>query len=277
VALGTGDLSTARLAEGHADAVAILADAGRSCRPDHMYGVWASVADSGDVTADTVGWVLSGTKPFCSGAGACDRALVRAGDLLVDVGLRQPGVHPLDGTWPAVGMSGSDSRAVRFERVPFGPDDVVGTTAWYLERPGFRHGGIGVAAVWTGGARGALDATVAALGGDAGDAELAALGSAAAAVASADGLLAAAAAAIDADPDDRAGDARRLAAVTRHGVHAAAVETLRATAAAGGARALSLDGANARRAADLWAYLAQHHPGRDAATLGRLLVQGAAR
>lgn len=274
-ALGEGDLSIARLAEGHADAVAILADAGRAPIDDCLYGVWASVASQGDVTAVATdgGWRISGTKPFGSGAALCDRALVRAGELLLDVDLRSEGVTPVDGTWPAVGMAGSDSRAVRFDGVRAGAEDLVGTTEWYLRRPGFCHGGIGVAAVWAGAARATLDAAVAVLGTASGEAELAAAGTAAAAVASADALLAVAAAAVDADPDDRSGEARRLALVTRHGVHAAAVEVVRAAGAAGGARALCLDGDNARRSADLWAYLAQHNPGRDGARLGRMLVE----
>ena len=85
-----------------------------------------------------------------------------------------------------------------------------------------------------------------------------------------DALIERAARAIDADPEDRAGQARRLALVTRHAVHAGAVSVLAATAGAGGARPLSLEPGNARRAADLHVYLAQHHPGRDGAALGRM-------
>ncbi|HET9689953.1 MAG TPA: hypothetical protein VFP61_02285 [Acidimicrobiales bacterium] len=273
-ALGAADLAVARLAEGHADAVAILAEAGRRPEPGCAYGVWASVAPEGDVTA---AWrrgevVLSGTKPFCSGAALCDRALVRCGDLLVDVDLRAGGAVPVPGTWPAVGMAASDSRSVRFEGLVTAADAVVGPPGWYLRRPGFWHGGVGVAAVWAGGARGVVAATTRWLGASTGEAELAALGTAVAALAGADALIDAAARAIDAAPTDP-DIARRLALVTRHGVHAAAVEVLRSAAAAGGARPLCLDGEGAQRAADLWAYLAQHHPGRDAARLGRAWLE----
>ena len=40
--LGRRDLALARLAEGHTDAVAILAEAGRKPVPDALYGVWAA-------------------------------------------------------------------------------------------------------------------------------------------------------------------------------------------------------------------------------------------
>ncbi|MCU4185462.1 acyl-CoA/acyl-ACP dehydrogenase [Acidiferrimicrobium sp. IK] len=275
-AAGAEDLSVARLAEGHADAVAILAEAGREAQPQTVYGVWAAVSGKTDVTATRDGetWRLSGVKQFCSGASLCDRALVRAraddDDLLFDVDLRQAGVAALDGTWPAVGMEGSDSRAVSFESVRMAADGVLGGPGFYVERPGFWHGGVGVAAVWFGGARGVLDAAAASLAPTAGDGELALLGSAVAHVEAMDALLERAGREIDEDPQDRRGGARRRALVTRHALHAGAGAVLAAAAGAGGARPVSLEPDNARRVADLYVYLAQHHPGRDGAALGRL-------
>ena len=65
------DLSVGRLAEGHTDAVAILAEAGRPADPSACYGVWAARAPDAEVTASRRrdGWVLRGRKQFCSGAG----------------------------------------------------------------------------------------------------------------------------------------------------------------------------------------------------------------
>ena len=40
--IGREDLSLARLAEAHWDAVAILAEAGRAAVPGALYGVWAA-------------------------------------------------------------------------------------------------------------------------------------------------------------------------------------------------------------------------------------------
>jgi hypothetical protein len=74
----------------------------------------------------------------------------------------------------------------------------------------------------------------------------------------------------DADADvDRA---RRTARMARDVVHDGCMAILAAAAAAGGARPICLDEAQSRRSADLYAYLAQHHGGRDAAGLGQDLI-----
>ena len=52
--LGRQDLCLARLAEGHADAVAILAEAGRAPVPRALYGVWASRSRGTGATSPTV-------------------------------------------------------------------------------------------------------------------------------------------------------------------------------------------------------------------------------
>ena len=75
------DLSLARLGEGHADAVAILAElGGPSPVPGSRWGVWAANPPGPNVTAERRGgtWVLRGTKQYCSGARICTHALVTA-------------------------------------------------------------------------------------------------------------------------------------------------------------------------------------------------------
>jgi alkylation response protein AidB-like acyl-CoA dehydrogenase len=57
---------------------------------------------------------------------------------------------PVLGSWPATGMAGSDTLDVGFGDVRGRP---VGARGAYVERPGFAHGGVGVAACWYGGAR----------------------------------------------------------------------------------------------------------------------------
>ena len=78
--LGTVDLDLARLAEAHVDAVAILADLGSAVPGDGLWGVWAANPPTDPLVARRVGdgWLLDGTKPWCSGAGCCDHALVTA-------------------------------------------------------------------------------------------------------------------------------------------------------------------------------------------------------
>ena len=81
---------------------------------------------------------------------------------------------PVLGTWPATGMAGSDTLDVDFDEVPAQP---VGVPGAYVDRPGFAHGGVGVAACWYGGARAVAGALLSAAGRrDAGPHALAHLG-----------------------------------------------------------------------------------------------------
>jgi hypothetical protein len=81
MAVGREDLSLAKLAEAHWDAVAILADAGRRPVEGALYAVWASDTPGEGVRVERTdtGYLVSGTKMFCSGAGLVDRALITTG------------------------------------------------------------------------------------------------------------------------------------------------------------------------------------------------------
>jgi alkylation response protein AidB-like acyl-CoA dehydrogenase len=156
-ALGRRELSLARLAEGHLDAAATLHEVDGSLpERGERWGVWAARPPSPVVNATRTGagWRLSGLKPYCSGARSCTHALVTAeaddGYRLFAVVLDHPGMVPVPGTWPAIGMADSDSLDVSFTDVP--ARDVGGPGA-YVERPGFLQGGVGVAACWLGGAQ----------------------------------------------------------------------------------------------------------------------------
>ncbi len=75
------DLSLARLAEGHADAVAILAELdGPPPLPGSRWGVWAAHPPGPKLEAGRHGggWRLHGTKRYCSGRRCCTHALVTA-------------------------------------------------------------------------------------------------------------------------------------------------------------------------------------------------------
>ncbi|HEY2490866.1 MAG TPA: acyl-CoA dehydrogenase, partial [Streptosporangiaceae bacterium] len=79
--LAEEDLSLARLAEGHADAIAILAELGASPPPaGSRWGVWAAQPPGPGLIATRTGhgWRLDGTKQYCSGARSCTDALVTA-------------------------------------------------------------------------------------------------------------------------------------------------------------------------------------------------------
>ena len=274
------DLALARLIEGHADALAILAEAGRRPRrAAATYGVWAARSGTGGVTATPVqgGWTLTGEKPFCSGSGMVDRALVTAeapdGYRLFDIDTATSVVGAVPGSWPAVGMADSASETLRFGGPVLGVGDAVGPPGFYTDRPGFWHGACGVAACWLGGARGLARGVLDAVGPKPNDLVLLQIGRTAARL---DGLydeLMAAARGIDADPLDTRDRARQRALALRQNIHSGAQDVLAWTASAGGARPLGHDRAQSRRAADLYVYLSQHHGDPDAVALGRLVVE----
>jgi alkylation response protein AidB-like acyl-CoA dehydrogenase len=270
------DLSLGRLAEGHTDALAILAEAGREpAEPSAAYGVWAARGGTSGTTArrDSDGWHLSGHKPFCSGYGLIERALVTAdtedGYRLFDIAIAENVVKAEPDSWQAVGMADSASDTLEFGGPPLAAERIIGPPDWYLARPGFWLGAIGVAACWFGGARGLVDNLAVSLGPDPSDLVTAELGRAVAHVRTMQSVIEHAAAAIDLDP---AGIGRELALSVRYAVHHSATQVLGHTAAAGGARPLCHDRTQARRAADLYVYLAQHHGPFDAVELGRLAL-----
>lgn len=262
------DLSVARLAEGHIDAIAILAEAGIEARHG-LYGVWAADGHDARVTArqDATGWRLRGKKRYASGVRALDRALVTAhapdGVRLFDVSVRM--LRPVAGTWHAVGMSATDSLEVELD-VDGAP---VGGPGFYLARPGFWYGAIGVAACWYGGALGAYRMLRAQLTRVPPDEHQAAhLGAVWASCHTMWGVLEGAARAIDAGLDDAHLHALHVRQVVEQGCQ----DVLTRVGRAGGTWPLAFDPAHARRAADLIVYLRQHHAERDLAALGRAVL-----
>jgi hypothetical protein len=276
-----GDLSVGRLVEGHLDALAILAEAGVAGRHrGSAYGVWAAFSGSGDLQAEAVagGWRVTGSKAFCSGTGLVDRALITAhstgGPRLFDIDVAEHVVSAAPDSWPAVGMADSDSRTLVFDGPVIASGDTVGGPGFYTGRPGFWFGAVGVAACWLGGAKGLLAHLLETAPPEPGDLVLAELGRAVARVSAMADVLGQAAGHIDSDPGDGRGAARFRALTARQAVHDGCLEVLSGTAAAGGARPLCHDRTQARRAADLYVYLAQHHGGPDAAEIGRLALGG---
>jgi alkylation response protein AidB-like acyl-CoA dehydrogenase len=274
------DLSLARLIEGHVDALAILDEAGLEPESGAIYGVWAARPRTGGTTArcSPGGWLLAGTKPFCSGSTRIDRALVTAecddGYRLFDVSLPDNAIRIHPGSWPAVGMADSLSETLDFGGPPVPKGRAVGPPNFYLERPGFWYGATGVAACWFGGSRGLVEGVLQSIGPHPSESNVAELGHAVAHIDLMRRTMEQAARDIDADPRDRSGEAKRRALVVRHAVHHAAQQVLVHSAAAGGARPFCLDAEQARRVADLYVYLAQHHGPQDASVLGAMACDG---
>jgi hypothetical protein len=276
---GGRDLSLARLAEGHVDALAILAEAGRRPEPEALYGVWASRSGGAAVRWErrASAAVLAGTMRFCSGARVLDRALVVAdppdgappGRLLVDVSVTTAGVEPVADSWCTAAMADADTLDVVFDDVPVSVGDLVGEPGWYVDRPGFALGGAGVAAVWWGGAAGVLDRVLRHLRATPDPHQLAHVGELHAALAAADALLERTAAAADADP---VGDHSLAVATVRAAVERAAREVVDRAPRIVGPGPLSRDADLARALADLALYVRQHHAERDHAALGGQVV-----
>lgn len=270
------DVSVGRLLEAHADADAILAEIdGTRAGRDEWWGVWASEPPHPilDAAHDASGWRLGGTKAWCSGASMCTHALVTARvdgqPRLFAVDLREPGVTPGRGGWRNPGMAATDTEAVTFDGVPA---RVVGAADRYLDRAGFWHGGIGVAACWFGGALAVAEPLRArARGGRADSHQLAHLGAIDVAVSATRWALASAATEVDSGPLDRR-SAQVRAFRVRGLVERTASEVIDRVGRALGAAPLASDADHARNVADLFVYIRQSHAERDLATLGELVA-----
>lgn len=283
---GGRDLSLARLAEGHVDACAVLAEAGRVPAPNALYGVWASRSGGAAVRVEprADGAVLSGTLRFCSGARVLDRALVVADPpagggaerLLFDVDVTRAGVEPLPGTWCTAAMAAADTLDVTFDEVSVRRDAEVGEPGWYVGRRGFLLGGAGVAAVWWGGASALLDRAVGCLGATPDRHALAHVGELHAALAAADALLERVAALCDAG-DAGPADLALAVATVRAAVERAAREVVDRVPRIIGPAPLSRDAGLARALTDLALYVRQHHAERDHAALGELVHDRSSR
>ncbi|TWI69766.1 alkylation response protein AidB-like acyl-CoA dehydrogenase [Pseudoduganella lurida] len=284
-AVGAQDLGLAKLFEGHTDALAILHEAGMPQTPaGSLWGTWCAEPPDARVTLDAAvdgGYTVSGRKAWCSGARHVSHAVVScwngAGQaVLAAVDLRQPGVRVTDDGWHAVGMQGSESVDVHFDRVPATP---LGDAGFYVRRAGFWHGGAGVAACWFGAATALADALRERLSTHA-DSQpdphpdphrLAQLGEVAVVLQASAALLRETAAGIDRAPD---ADAMRAALSVRLNVEDAARITLDRMGRALGPGPLCKDAAMARRFADLPVFIRQCHAERDQEAVGRLVASG---
>ena len=231
--------------------------------------MWAS---AGDLRVSGDGITVDGVKPFCSGVGVVDRALVTAqrGDhvVLLDLDVRPGATLRFDVSgWSTDALAAARTGSVTFSRHPFGPCDGVGPPGWYLSRPGFWHGACGPAACWAGGAAGLVDAAEELVDDD--PHRRAHLGALRAAVWTMSAVLDHAGHEIDAHPDD-AGAARYRALAVRHTIERSCTEVLDRFGRAFGPRPLASDAAVTQRFADVHLYLRQDHAERDLQVLGEL-------
>jgi alkylation response protein AidB-like acyl-CoA dehydrogenase len=275
--LAAVDLSAARILEPHLDALAILAESGAPPPDDETtWGVYAAEGPGVRLTATRHdgGWVLDGTKPWCSLAGHLSHALVTAWvddrqRSLFAVDMSHEGVRPEADAWHARGLPTVTSGPVGFSAVPA---EEIGGPGWYLRRDGFAWGGMGVAAVWYGGTVGVARRLLQAAGQRPPDqVALMHLGTVDTALTGARTMLAHAACLVD---DGQAGgETGALLALRVRQVVADAAETvLRSVDHGLGPAPLALEPEHAGRVADLRLYLRQHHAERDLAALGQRVV-----
>ncbi|MBC7444325.1 MAG: acyl-CoA dehydrogenase [Polaromonas sp.] len=285
--VGSQDLSLAKLFEGHTDALAIMRELGAPpVPPGSSWGMWAAEppdakvvflpigndAEKSDADDGAHGIWLEGRKAWCSGARSVSHGLLTvwsrdgSGPFLASVAMRQPGVQVSKEVWPAIGMAASASVDVVFSSARA---QLIGQAGAYLERPGFWHGGAGIAACWLGGAHSLAHALWQATSqGGQSDKPLLrhiALGKVDLALQHTAALLREAAAWIDAHP---AADASALALRVRLSAEASAELVLTQTGRALGASPFCKDARFARMACDLPVYLRQSHAERDFAALG---------
>jgi alkylation response protein AidB-like acyl-CoA dehydrogenase len=269
------NLSLAKLAEAHWDAVAILAEAGRMPEPDALYAVWASEMprQALQLKRTSDGYELSGSKPFCSGIGMVDRALVTVAlpqQLLVEVDLRK-NHERIDAdlqTWKVDAFRATQTGSITFLNSRLPPNACVGASGWYLERPGFWHGACGPAACWAGGVAGLLYFAIESKRDD--PHTLAHFGAMQASVWAMYSMLKQAGEEIDDVPCD-AMAAQIRALQLRHLIERMGTEILQRFSRAYGPFPLSMDEKIARRYQEATLYMRQSHAERDLENLGRLM------
>jgi hypothetical protein len=272
LAIGRENLSLARLAEAHWDAVAILSEAGRFPKPGAIYGVWASEIPGCPLQLDLEKQVISGAKMFCGGGSLIDRALVTVGfgePLLLEVDLQAEASRLCydDADWKTTAFAETHTCTVHFKNVPVSiPSGLVGDRGWYLRRPGFWHGACGPAACWAGGAMGLIDFAMRQSRED--SHTLAHLGAMQATGWALAAYLRVAGDEIDAGPED-VKQAHRRALTLRHLVEQGCTDILRRLTRAYGPRPLAMDEAIATRYQELDLYLRQSHAERDLEALGK--------
>lgn len=267
-AIAGRDLCLAKVLEAHYDAQVILSDLHASpLGRQSLAAVWAAEGPQATLLFDPATGTVSGDKPWCSGAGLVDIALVTAqgpqGSQLLRIHADAPGIRLRPQTWHATGMSGIPSGSVQFTQVPAEP---IGKPGAYLARPGFWHGGAGIAACWYGAAV-ALAAPLQRSPRVAGDAQTASLlGQVDMQLQSAAALIRELAAWIDAMPSKpHQTDVLRVRSVMER----TCTQVLDAVARALGPAPMCLDGDHARRWSDLTVFIRQSHADRDWAELGR--------
>lgn len=263
------NLELGRLVEAHADALAILHEAGRKPKPEALYGVWASEGKAGLKVSEGT---LSGQKGFCTGATLLDCALVTVMEperRLVEIDLRvAPDRIGFDGSgWATDAFAETSTATTVFRDYPISEANFVGPPGWYLGRPGFWQGACGPASCWAGGAQGLIDYARKHTR-ETNSHAIAHLGALQANAWQMRALLQAAGQEIDSDFENV--QAARVRALSlRHLIEQSCTDTMLRFGRAFGPRPLAFDAAVAQRCHELTLYIRQSHAESDLEELGR--------
>lgn len=279
--IGSVDLCLAKLFESHTDALAILHELrdAAPAGPAGMFAVWCSESPTARVTLTSSERgspevTLTGTKAWCSGARHVRSALVSAWDsetsclVFVDLTQAQTGrIEVKPNEWHAIGMACTQSFDVTFHEARA---HLIGAPGAYLSRPGFHHGGAGIAACWYGAATGIADVVRETLSGRPDDPHaLAHMGVIDVALTQAASVLRATAHTIDANPEASClQDVRRA----RLSVEACVETVLRHAPRAVGPGPMCRNARFAQLLVDLPVFIRQSHAERDLAELGRSVI-----
>lgn len=278
--VAAANLSLVKFYEGHTDALAILAELGAD--PDAVphsgarWAVWAAENPHAPLLASKRACgelVLHGRKDWCSGASAVTHALVTTStangeSLLAAVRLEQPGIAVDSSHWHAVGMAQTGTAALTFDGAHAWQ---IGRPGSYLARPGFWHGGAGIAACWLGAARAIAGVVRESVARRHDPHARAHLGAMMVALQSARALMRKVASRIDLEP---AFPHRPLVMCLRASAESTAQLVLTHAGRALGAAPYCKDATFARHAADLPVFLRQSHAERDLATIGADVIAG---
>jgi hypothetical protein len=268
--IGAEDLSLAKLAEAHFDAVSILAEAGRSPLPDSVYGVWASEKPDQplELHKTATGFTINGSKGFCSGIGYVDCVLLTVDQHLIEIDLRQQTqCYTTElSTWSTDAFRVTNTGSITFNKYPCTQTADICEPGWYTRRIGFWHGACGPAACWAGGAEGLVRFAENSNRKD--PHTLAHLGALRSSLWAMKAIFSLAAQEIDANKNDYQ-EAMVRALQVRHLVEQHCTDIIRRLVRGYGPHPLAIDEDTALRYHELDLFLRQSHAERDLEVIGR--------
>lgn len=175
MALGRGDLSVARLYEGHVNAMQIVARLGTAAQLDRvaeaagaggLLGVWGADAAEAPGRLKRIGgrWCVSGRKTYASGADLVEHAVVAVKTDQARTQLillhRDDITGRLDPDWwKPIGMQATNSYAFQLDGIQIAQAMLIGAEGAYEAQPFFGAGAIRFVAAQLGGMLALWDAT----------------------------------------------------------------------------------------------------------------------